>query len=123
MEQAPEISMGQRILFWVTAWGIACLAALTAFPGTLALAMLGCPWLFAYGLLFIFVPRDPHRDGHYVGLVLGWLLYLGLTIFALAQRRRVRFIVAYGILCALLAFNVVGCHVQVYSIFHHRQGP
>jgi hypothetical protein len=70
--------------------------------------------MFPYGLLALFVPKDWDPPiNEVVILVTAWALYVVLTVVGLLQRRRVRYFIVFGILCILLALNVVGCHVML----------
>ena len=108
-KEPPQISLRWRIGLWILAWVIATIATI---EGGFAL-LLYC-WMFPYGLLALFTPKnwDPPIN-EVVILVTAWALYVGLTIFGLLQKKRVRYFIAFGILCVLLALNVVGCHVLI----------
>jgi hypothetical protein len=119
MEQAPEISLRRRIWFWIGAWGIATVATVGLSPGLLLFA-----WLFPVGLLNFAPagwdsspPSDPSAGVDSM-IVLGWLLYIALTIVGLSQSRRTRYFVIFGILCVLLALNVVGCRFEQKQPMH-----
>jgi hypothetical protein len=42
-------------------------------------------------------------------VVLGWMIYLGLTIAACLSRRRISYFIVYSVLCVLIALNIAGC--------------
>jgi hypothetical protein len=48
-----------------------------------------------------------------LAIALGWPVYGALTVVGILQRRRARYFIIYGILCVLLALNVVGCHLEI----------
>ena len=51
-------------------------------------------------------------------LVLGWGIYVGLTLLVFRQRARAICFVLYAVLCALLVLNVVGCHMILREPMH-----
>ena len=71
------------------------------------------PTFFPAGLLVYCPSSFQGNTTTGLTLLLGWLLYTGLTIAGLLQKPRVRFIAVYGTLCLLLMFNVAGCKVQM----------
>ncbi len=100
-----EIPGDTRIWFWCVAWVFAALVLVIPDP-ICALFFLGFP----AGVFRIFLP--PSEDlGRYV--MPGWLFYGGFTYFALSQKRRLCFLVAYAILCVFLILNVVGCNIML----------
>ena len=104
MEEVQDISLRRKIWLWVAAWGAAVIACAIPEPALLAVA-----WLFPFGLFALCVRPQTMSDME--GLAaFGWIIYLGLSIFALRQRRPARYFVFYAVLCALLILNVVGCH-------------
>ncbi|HXB59103.1 MAG TPA: hypothetical protein VNU95_06045 [Candidatus Acidoferrales bacterium] len=108
-ETPRMISLRWRIGLWVAAWIIAAIATVGIGLGFLLYA-----WMFPSGLLNECMPKDwdpPISDT--VFLILGWAIYVGLTICGLMQKRRVRYFIVFGILCVLLAVNVAGCHVAL----------
>src|SRR5688572_26508467 len=106
MEQQPEISFRARFGLWAAAWGLATIATAGTSPSILFWA-----WLFPIGLLGLFTP--PGSEFPLFILVAGWLFYLGLSIYGLAQKERARYFVVYALLIVFLLFNVAGCHVQM----------
>lgn len=112
MEEPRTISLRWRISLWVLAWVIAAIVTVEGGIGLLIYA-----WMFPSGLLALFTPKDwdpPVSD--VVILILSWALYVGLTVFGLLQKRRVRYFIAFGILCVLLGLNAVGCHQMIDNI-------
>ncbi len=108
-EQPPQISLRLRIGLWFAAWIIATIATIEGGFGLLLYS-----WMFPYGLLVLFTPKDWNPPiNETVILIMGWALYVALTIIGLLQKRRVRYFIAFGILCVLLALNVIGCHVMI----------
>ena len=106
-ETPKTISLRWRIGLWVVAWIIAAIATV----GT-GLPYLIYAWMFPSGLFEECMPKNwdpPISDT--ILLILGWAIYLGLTICGLLQKRHVRYFVVFGILCVLLTVNVAGCHV------------
>jgi hypothetical protein len=112
MEEPRTISLRWRISLWILAWVIAAIATVEG-----GIALLIYAWMFPAGLLALFTPKDWDPPvSEVVILIFGWLLYVGLTVFGLLQKRRVRYFITFGILCVLLALNSVGCHVMINNI-------
>jgi hypothetical protein len=116
MNQTANISRRSRIWFWLAAWLIAALAMAIPNPRVLLFA-----FLFPTGL-FEFVPQglsilEP-PDAGYLWFVIFCLFYVGLSITALLQSRRLWYFVLYAVLCSILALNVVGCHIQINRGIH-----
>jgi len=113
---APEISFRARFGLFAAAWGIATIATAGFSPLAPQLLFIFA-WLFPAGLLGLFVSPDWEPPGGLTILVVGWLLYIGWSIYLLAQRKRARFFVAYAYLLVFLLFNVAGCHMQMRQPF------
>ena len=112
MEEPRTISLRWRISLWILAWVIAAIATVEG-----GIALLIYSWMFPSGLLALFTPKDWDPPvSEVVILIFGWLLYVGLTVFGLLQKRRIRYFITFGILCVLLALNSVGCHVMINNI-------
>ena len=107
---AQDISQRRRFWLLLAAWAVAAIATAVPNPGILRYA-----WLFPNGLIWFVVPSDWHPDRGVVPalLVVGWISYATLTILGFRQSRSVRYLVYYAILCVLLLFNVVGCHMII----------
>jgi hypothetical protein len=116
MNQSPEISKRARIKLWVAAWVVAAIATAIPQPSVLLFA-----FLFPTGLVeFVpekLVPLDPPDSG-YICLFGFYILYIGLTIIALLQSRRLWYFILYAVLCGILALNVAGCHTQIGRGIH-----
>jgi hypothetical protein len=107
-----QISFTKRLCLWTGAWAAAAVAMLIMIgPGAVFWA-----FLFPAGLLIVLPDRIPNDVSGFL-FFLSYFIYGALTIIGLCQNRRVRFYFSFGILCALLALNVTGCHVQVNG-FH-----
>jgi len=112
MEEPRTISLRWRISLWILAWVIAAIATVEG-----GIALLIYSWMFPSGLLALFTPKDWDPPvSEVVILIFGWLLYVGLTVFGLLQKRRIRYFITFGILCVLLALNVAGCHKDMNEI-------
>jgi hypothetical protein len=82
-------------------------------------------WNFPSGMLFLLFRDHDLGVGLMAGValfVLVWLCYLGLTLLAFRQRRRLRYFVVYGLLCALLLFTAVGCVAMIADVAKHGIG-
>jgi hypothetical protein len=113
---SESISRESRFLFLVTAWGVAAVAMAIPMPGVLLYF-----WVFPAGLL----PRTASLQWSAgivfnASIIVGWSFYVALTVVAFLQSRRARYFVYYAILCALLATNVVSCHVILHDLRHIR---
>ena len=107
MQEPRTISLRWRISLWILAWVIAAMATVEG-----GIALLIYAWMFPSGLQALVTPKR----SDIIVLILGWLLYIGLTVFGLLQKRRIRYFITLGILCVLLALNAVGCHVMINNI-------
>jgi hypothetical protein len=67
---------------------------------------LSCPWVFVAPLALLLGVGG----GSLLPVIVAWLLFVALTAWSLWAKKRVAFSVRYGILCALLLLNVVGCY-------------
>jgi hypothetical protein len=105
--QPSEISLRRRVWLWIGAWGVAAIATVGASPGLLFGA-----WIFPLGMVGFMPDNWQSPVGPTTLLIIGWLPYVVLTIIGLSQNRRARYFAIFGILCALLAFNLAGCHVE-----------
>ena len=94
-----NISFSYRWKLWLLAWGLTVLAIGVPYPGLILWF-----WMFPFGLT---EAMGWKRSGDYI---LGWLLYIALTIAALYTRRSFLYFTLYVILCILLLLNVFGCH-------------
>ena len=104
MEQpSPEISLGRRCGLWLVAWVVALVITL---PNPKAVALV---WVFPFGLLRL---MGWTIDRYVAALMVGWLPYTVLTVAALSTRQRKVYFVIYGILCAMLLLNAIGCHMM-----------
>src|SRR5262249_53005373 len=109
--KATPLSRARRVGLWAIAWGVAALATVApAFP------LLFFCWLFPMGLAAPVGASDWSSDATNVTLIVGWGLYLVLTIYGLRQQQRERYLFAYGLLIALLTLNVAGCRYEVAHI-------
>jgi hypothetical protein len=108
-EEPPKISLRWRITLLVAVWVITTIATVEG-----GIALLLYAWMFPSGLLALFVPKDWDPPiSEVVILIMGWALYVGLTVFTALQKRRTCYFIIFGILCVLLALNVAGCHVML----------
>jgi hypothetical protein len=82
------------------------------------------PWfgiLFPSGLIYTIrvilaitgqnvMPGKHTSDNSYI---LGWLIYFGISILAIATKKRVNFFIIYTILIVLLIANIAGCQATI----------
>ena len=102
LEQLKSAARRKKIQFLCAAWFIAAVASMIPDPNVIIFA-----GFFPLGLI-----QFAAKSGWWVPLVAGWLFYFGLTILTYLQNHRARYFICYGILCAGLILNVVGCHVM-----------
>lgn len=95
----------------MAAWGLAAIATVGTSP-----AILFWAWLFPVGLLGLFVRPDSEFP-LYIVVAPGWLFYVSLSFYGLAQGKRSRYFLVYGVLIVFLLFNVAGCRVQMRQPF------
>jgi hypothetical protein len=110
MEYPETIPQQQRRSFLSAAWIIAGAATLILNLLVSPLALLFA-WMFPLGVFrLLFSPDDRSILAYETPMLLGgWVFYGCVTIFALSQDRRRRFFITFGILCLVLALNVLGC--------------
>jgi hypothetical protein len=102
MSEKPEseITRDRRLNLLCIPW--VAVIVLT-FPGVFMF-----PQLFPVGLFRMFGMKVNDTIDH-AWIIVGWLVYVVLTVAAcLSRRKRVYFII-YTILCILLALNIAGC--------------
>ena len=104
---SERITFGRRAALWAVAFAVATIATVAPYPEMLRVA-----WLFPIGLLGLVHP-DPRNLMTTEVIILGWLIYVVVSVCALMQRQWGRYLTLYGILCVLLLMNVVGCHVEI----------
>jgi hypothetical protein len=112
--EAPSISRKKKYGLWALAWAGAgvvttCPPSLVPFPFLLFFA-----WMFPLGLPGLFVAKGADVGPEW--LFFGWVLYIGLTVFALRLKSRAGFYFFYAVLIVLLVLNATGCRVQVAHV-------
>jgi hypothetical protein len=109
MEHTKTISLQSRCWLCAGAWLAAGFATIIPDPGALPLKYLGALF-FPLGVLrLIFGPEEDHFAGSGMAFLIGgWLFYGVLTVLALSQSRKMRFVVVYALLCILLGLTVIG---------------
>ena len=105
-KQEPDVALRWRVSLWVLAWITAAVAFVIPTPLLLLYGGLSFP----AGLLYLL---PTFEDGYQLALGFGWVAYAILTIFGLLQRRRGRYFATFGLLCGLLALNVIGWRVSI----------
>jgi hypothetical protein len=58
------------------------------------------------------------ESSFYAWLIFGWSAYIVLCVVALRQCQTRTYLLVYSALCALLALNVVGCHIMRLPAIH-----
>lgn len=96
-----EIPFSRRWKLLLIAWGIGLVAS--GFPNPDSISII---WFFPLGLIKVV----GWEGGHPNDFIVGWVLYLALTVVALVSRPRVLYFTFYIILCILLLLNIAGCH-------------
>jgi hypothetical protein len=111
-DRRSGISARRKVTLWLAAWTVAMVA--TQVPLPFALWAPGTFLLFPVGLFRCLLPSSFTPSDYNLAAALGWPVYFALTMAALLQSRRTRYFVVYGILCVLLATNVVGCQLEAH---------
>jgi hypothetical protein len=101
----------RRLLYY--AWGIAAFATVLV-----EIPLLICFPMFPFGLTKMLGLREG-GIADTVGGIVGWVVYLIVTITLLRTQKRQRYFMIYGILCLILALNVVGCHRMLGGLQNH----
>ncbi len=120
MDQSPEISARFRISLWIGAWVVAlaaaCVPTCVRDVGVLPIFIMN-GWAFPVGVAAFAFPDNDNVSSavFFSSVAVGWCVYALLTVVGLLQHRRIRFFVVYGILCALLILNAVGCNVNMFK--------
>ncbi len=102
-----QLSLPFRLGLLLGAWGIALASMAIPDPQALRLG----PFM-PLGVLLLFTTKWPTGDsGFALALCLGWSVYVLITGLACFERKKRNYLILYTILFALLALNVVGCHL------------
>ena|SRR5438477_11942651 len=112
MSQPTSVPFRRRLWLVLAVWGLALLAAATAFPHA---SRAGYVLLFPYGLITIVISALGLKSQHAPHIIFGWLMYLALTFGSLFVAKRLAYFVLYAILCVLLLLNVIGCHMMFHG--------
>lgn len=97
------------------AWLVAGIATVIPDPGITPLAILFA-WMFPFGVFrLVFSPDTDFGGFDLIILIGGWLIYGYLTVLALSQNRRARFVFVYAILCVLLVLTAAGCNKMLHD--------
>lgn len=97
-----EIPFTRRLTLLLIVWAVGLVAA--GFPNPVLIVYTN---LFPVGLRVATPWIYTVMDRNYI--IVGWLLYMALTLAALLSRPRILFVTFYRVLCVLLVVNVVGC--------------
>jgi hypothetical protein len=81
------------------------------FPGIII-----APLLFPAGLPRLFGVQQTEASQRGTFIVLGWIIYLALSVAAYLTSRKGVYLVLYVTLCILLALNAAGCRVFLNEI-------
>jgi hypothetical protein len=107
------VSIRLKCALYFGAWGVAAFVSLIRNPADLRLYS-----EFPIGLFGVFAWE---RYVMLIGLLqpfivlVGWFIYLAVTIFFVRAKRRGVFWSIYGLLCVLLLLNFVGCgRMEIY---------
>jgi hypothetical protein len=109
--------MPHKWQFWLGAWCLVAIATLVIHPAYI----LAVPF-FPVGLLD-WLPHGEEKaiEGWMIGAwVVGWMIYVFLSMAMFAAKRTGIFFIIYVIFCVLLVLNVVGCQrvMQAASGIH-----
>jgi len=122
--EPSQLSKERKVALWLFAWILAGMATMA--PGSIAslkdmvslsIVLFCYSWAFPAGLLAPFGSSDGNSPIPGIGLlIVGWSFYIGLTIYALRQRKSSRYFLIYAILVVLLALNAAGCRYEYTHI-------
>ena len=102
-EVDAEISLRRRIGLVITAW---IATAVLTFPGIMH------PPSLPAGLL-VFVGMGEANPMTQPLLIIGWIVYITLTLSALLSRRKNTYSTIFTVLCVLLLLNSAGCRLMM----------
>ena len=105
------LSRGRRVSLWLIAWVTAGVA--TVVPNFILVFF--C-LLFPLGLAAPFGASDWDSSPANMTIVIGWGVYIALSIYGLKQRQRARYMAAYILLIVFLILNVAGCRYEAAHI-------
>jgi hypothetical protein len=111
------ISRSEKWGYWFTAWGGVVLIAFLLDPHYILTAP-----FFPIGLAALL----PNGEGRAIrawmsfGFIIGWALYILLSLAMFKTRKRNGFFVIYMIFCILLLLNLAGCY-RTFSAVSHIQ--
>lgn len=109
MRQGPEepISSRSKWLLLIGAWVLVVCVSMVPYPSQILLAP-----FFPAGLMALL----PHGDEKAIAAwmrafpcIVGWVFYVFVSIGLIRAKRKSDFVLSYGLLCVVLAMNVVGC--------------
>jgi hypothetical protein len=110
------LTFQERRNLLIAAWVIAALATVLV-----EIALLLAFPMFPLGLFIAMETRGLAVGGPLSSIgaacAVGWVVYLAISLAALFTKRWLLFILFYGILGALLVFNVQGCHHMMKTGF------
>ena len=115
MDNQPNsepISTRAKLGYWFVAWAGVALVTLLINPSAIKAAP-----FFPAGLLGLFGNEENGIIAWMLGAwVLGWGLYIVLTISMFRETKRDAFFRTYLMLCVLLALNVAGCQRTLSAV-------
>jgi hypothetical protein len=109
---ANEFGWGMRLGLMLAAWMVVYVVLSVLAGGPVSPRMVV---FFPVGLV-VFLDLQDTAAGGLLMCVVGWALYLGLTIGMLRTKRSDTYIMLVLVLCLLLALNVSGC-VEYWKAF------
>jgi hypothetical protein len=99
-ENTGDISRSRRFVLLFIAWLVTAIATI---PFTVY------PIFFPIGLGRLLGEQTIGASAKSWYMLVGWSVYIALTIGAYLSRRRLIYFILYFVLCLLLALNCVGC--------------
>ena len=113
VEDTTPISKRLRVTLWLIAWVLVVIGIASFTPQLIPVILLYF-FLFPMGLAAPIGASDWDSSVATFGtLIVGWSLYIALSVFGLKQQRRVRYFWIYVILIALLVLNAAGCRYEI----------
>jgi hypothetical protein len=105
MTQPNPIGIKKKIALLLAAYGLTLLLLIQYLEDFV---------LFPWGLFYLFPIFG--NVNYFIWAIVGWVIYLALTLLVLFSRRRSAFTLFYVILVLLLVLNIAGCSVIQHEV-------
>ncbi len=109
-EFKSDVSLRRKVILVISAW---ISGLLIAFPDPRGIMMIA---FFPLGLMGLVCEWINISGTVNAMLAIGWIIFIALTIVAIAQGRKKWFYIWWSILTILLLLNGAGCHAMVKGL-------